>query len=79
MAAHLGKNPMAIDKREYAKERQGWSIGNLTGFRRTAEQIEDAQYDDLREMSDRYEKKKRFFGTIAVITLAILTWRFFFS
>lgn len=70
---------MATDEREYAKARQGWSIENLTGFRRTAKQIEDAQHDDLREQSELYKKKLRFFGTLATLATAFFIWQYFLS
>lgn len=68
---------MAIDEREYAKTRQGWSIKNLTGFRRTAKQIEESEYDDLRKKSARDEKTHLIIGIITTAITAFFVWKFF--
>lgn len=44
---------MALDEREYIKARQGWKVENLTGCRRTAQQIANDEIADLIKASRR--------------------------
>ena len=52
---------MAHDEREYVKAKHGWSIRNLTGFRRTAEQIkkDETAFYNPKEFRQKYRFAKQ--------------------